>query len=247
MEWPKGMRARKTPSEAWVLEVHYSADPAKGPDLDDRAWVNERVKKFSGGFKGEAWKTEMEIDYNAGGGNPVFPFLTHSSPIFVPEIPVKEALERFRFYAGFDYGTVNPSHFGAWGIDANGCAYKVWELHEPCENLDDYVERMKRCPYWGRIEYKVCDPSIMAKNQRNRDGDLVSIHEQFSEVGVHFMRGTRGADVPHVLRLKGGPWADPMKPKLFITRACPNTISEYMNLRWSVHEPALVGAHVSGG
>ena len=240
LEWPKGLRSRRTPSGTWVLEVHYSADPAKDPEREGAAWLAEAVKGYVGGFESTGWKTEMEINYNAGGGEPVFPFLTPDSPIFVPEIPVKEALERFRFYAGFDYGTVNPAHFGVWGFQTDGKAYKVWELHEPCTNLYDYVAKMKQCPYYDRIEYKVCDPSIMSKTQRNRDGDLVTIHEQFSEAGVHFMRGTRGADVPHVVRLLSEYWDDPLNPKLFITRSCPNTIREYMGLKWAEHTSEAV-------
>ena len=240
IEWPKGLRSRRTPSGTWVLEVHYSADPAKDPERDGAAWIADAVKGYVGGFESTGWKTEMEIDYNAGGGEPVFPFLTPDSPIFVPEIPVDEALSRFRFYAGFDYGSVNPSHFGVWGVEPSGTAYKVWELHEPCVNLGDFVARMKRCPYWGRLEYKVCDWSMMNKTQRNRDGDLVTIHEQFEEHGVHFVRGKRGADIPHILRLKSEYWSDPTSPKAYITAACPHTRQEYANLRWAEHASQAV-------
>ena len=239
LEWPRGMRSRLTPSGIWVLEVHHTADPHKDPQRDGVAWVEESSKGYFGGVKGMAWRAEMggdeTLDYGAGGGEAVFPFLHHDSPIIVPEIPVDEALGRFRFYAGYDYGTTNPSHFGVWGIDTSGHAYKVWELHEKCVNLHDHVAKMKRCPYWSRIEYKVCDWSMMNKSQRNRDGDLVTIHEQYEELGVSFMRGLKGGDMAHVLMLKRSFWADPSNPTMFITRACQDTIREYMGLRFDEH------------
>ena len=234
-EWPKGMKSWQTPAGVWCLEIHYTADPFKDPDRFGAEWFAEATKGYIGGVESSGWKTEMEINYNAGGGNPVYPFLeSDACPVFIPEIAYESAINRFEFYAGYDYGSTNPSHFGVWGIDRRNHAYKVWELHEPCEDLGAHCDRIKACPYWDQIKYIKCDPSMTAKTQQTADGKK-SLHELFAKEGVKMSAGRRGADVPHAIRMKSQHWSDPLKPTAFICYNCPETIKEYKDLRWAKH------------
>ena len=232
---PPGMRSWETPSGVQVLEIHYTADPDKDPATEQgRAWVDEAVKGYIGGFDSQGWRTEMEIEYNAGGGDPVYPWLidpTH--PVFIPALKPSE-LEDKKIYAGYDYGTNNPSCLSVWAFDKEGRAWCIWELYEPCKNLADHCWKMKTSPYWKRIEYIVCDPSITYKTQQTAKG-LQSLQEQFAEHGVHMIPGRKGAAEPAARRFLGHYWADPDKPKAFLTSAVPHHRREWRDLRWEQH------------
>ncbi len=241
LDWPKGLKSWQTPSGVWVLEVHYSADPAKDPERQGAAWVQEAVKGYVGGFESQGWRTEMEIDYNAGGGDPVFAFVQSlDHPIFKEEVSVDRAINTMKIYGGYDYGARNPAAFEVWGFDKNGDAYSLWELYEPCLDVRVHTDKMKLCPYWDVLEYIVCDPSIMAMTQQTALG-YKSIAEIFAQYGVTFIKGRRGQDVPFALRLKGEYWADPMNPRCHISaKHTPNLANEVIDLRWDRHISAAV-------
>ena len=232
LKFPKGLRSWQTPSKVWCLEVHYSADPAKDPARDGAEWWMDAQQGYVGGLESSGWKTEMEIDYNAGGGGPVFPFLTSkASPVFIPRPSMDEVIGSHTIYAGYDDGANAPSAFAVWSFDKDGKAYAVWELYEPCVDMGAFVAKMKRCPYWDHIKYIVCDPAITAKNQRVANGNR-SVHELFSDYGIRFVPGRRDVDVPQARRMISEYWSDPVNPRAFITDACPNGQREFMDLRW---------------
>ena len=237
LEWemPEGIRTRRNASGAWVCEVKYTADKNKNPEKDNWGWANKAVEKYDGGFEGEAWQTEMEVNYGAGGGTPIFPYLSIESPIHVPAIPPEVAKQYMRFYAGYDYGSSSPSAFLVVGVDKENIRRAVWELYEPCINLNRHVERMKECPYWDVIEHIICDPSMTYKNQRDSAGELRSINRLFLEQGVAMFPGNRGQDWAIAQMVMSDFWGDhdkdDFKPGLEITAACPNFWWECCNLR----------------
>ena len=238
---PKGMRSWMTDDGVQVLEIHYTADPKKDPARDGAAWFAEAPKGYRGGTNSQKWKREMEIDYEAGGGEPVFEFATSGSPIYIDGFSPMSIIDKMRFYAGYDYGARNPSAFEVWGIDKEGRAYAVWELYEPCLNIGEHVAKIKRCPYWDRIEYVMCDPSITAKNQQSASG-VRSLSEQFADYGFYVSPSRRAADIPGAHLFLSKYWADPENPKAFITKACPSLWQEVMGLRWKEHTSALVAS-----
>jgi len=240
MKWPRGLRSWETPAGDWVLEVHYTADPAKDPERNGAAWVKEAVKGYVGGMDSSGWKTEMEIDYNAGGGDPVFPFITSlSHPIFTPEMDPNEAISKMNLFAGYDHGMDSPSAFIVWGVDVKGYLHALWEIYKPCMNATEFTDEIKAGPYWKHIQDMRCDPKICAKDQMSANKNK-SISEQFCELGVDFLPGRRGQDVPMAMRFTSEYWSDPMAPKAFITDGCPNLQREFMSLKWQRHVSAAV-------
>lgn len=239
LEWPKGMRSWQTNAGSWVLETHYSADPKKDPERLGAEWHKNAVMKpgYDGDYNSPGWQTEMEINYEAGAGAPVFPFLNARSPIFIDSFVPSDiihgnkgkGIRPHRFFAGYDYGTQNPSAFVVISVDEEGKLYWVWELYEPCENMAEHVARIKSCPYWNQIEKVVCDPSIMSKTQQGANG-LMTLAEQFELHGLHLERGRRAQDVPIAHMLKSTYWVNPEEPTAFITKSCPNTAKEMMEL-----------------
>ena len=242
MRWPRGMKSWQTESGFWVLELHYTADPAKDPDRDGAKWVKEAVKGYPGGMKSPGWQTEMEINYDSGGGQKVFPFLSQTlSPVFVENIDPAWAMARMNVFAGYDYGTNNPSAFIVWGMTEDGKLYALWELYEPCRDYKQHFNRIKRCPYFEKLEYIAADNKIFSKTQQTANG-LKSVGELFHEEEIYISPARQGVDYPIAMRFLGDYWADPQKPRAFITKACPNLRMEARALKFQEHVSGLVSA-----
>lgn len=242
IRWPRGMRTWETKDGFQVLELHYTADPAKDPDRDGAAWVAEALKGYPGGEKGAGWRTEMEIDYEAGGGEKVFPFLSHAlSPVFIGRIDPEDAMARMNVFAGYDYGTNNPSAFVVSGIDEKGDLYALWELYEPCVDYIQHCNRIKACPYYDRLEFICADNKIFSKTQQTAAG-VKAVSELFREQGIHMIRARQGMDAPMSLRLLSEYWPggftgfDKIPPRAFVTADCPNGKAELRGLRWAEHK-----------
>ena len=240
---PHGMKSWPTRSGFWVCMVHYTADPEKDPERDGHQWYLDALKGFPGGEKGDLWQREMEINFGAGGGQKVFPFLSQGlSPVFVPRINPDRALATMNVFAGYDYGTSNPSAFEVWGIDERGRLYALWELYEPCTNAMAHVARIKACPYFSRLEFIACDPALFKRDQHRADGTLGSTAELFGEAGLYMIPGTRAVDHPMALRFNSTWWADPDNPLAFITDDCVNLKEELRGLRFKEHKSKLTEA-----
>jgi len=242
IEWPKGMKSWKTPSDVWVLETHYTADPAKDPERDGAEWLVDAAKGYVGGMESSGWQTEMEINYGAGGGDPVFPFAADKTcPIYTKVIPYVDVIERMRLYAGYDFGMDNPSAFEVWAIDGEGHSWSVWELYEPCLDMIGHTNRMKACPYWKDIEYIVGPWEMMSAKLPGAHG-LKTLNEQFSKYGIHMRQGRKGVNGTMALRFLSEYWSDPKNPKAHITDATPYLASEVSELRWARHTSSVVDA-----
>ena len=236
IEWPNGLRSWQTKSGSWVLETKYTADPKKDPARDGAEWHRKAVLKegYEGDYDSDGWQTEMEINYKRGGGSPVFPQCRIDTPVFIDSFKPADIMDKMRFFAGYDYGARNPSAFEVWGIDKDNKAYAVWELYEPCTNIAVHVERIKRCPYWDRLEVIACDPSIMSKTQQGA-ADIKTLGELFEDHGLNLTRGRRGQDVSIAQLFNSDYWANADKPDAFITKSCPGLMQEVMDLRWDKH------------
>ena len=246
IRWPRGLKAWETASGFQVLELHYTADPDKDPERRGAAWVAEAVKGYPGGEEGNGWKTEMEIDYGAGGGEKIFPFLSQTlCPVFVPSIDPDDAMARMTVFAGYDYGTNNPSAFVVWGVDDRGDLYALWELYEPCVDYVQHFNRIKRCPYFDKLDYIIADNKIFSKTQQTEKG-VQSVAQLFLDNGIAIQRGRQGMDYPIALRFLSEYWPggrvgwDKIPPRAFITDDCPNGKIEVRGLRLQEHKGAAV-------
>lgn len=98
----RGIRGWVT-DEGWtVLRLHYTADP----DRADREWIEAQVKGYRGGFEGRGWRREMEIDFEAYAGEPVYAFSPSSvrPTLYDPSLPL---------WRGWDFGYRHPAV--VWG------------------------------------------------------------------------------------------------------------------------------------
>lgn len=118
-----GVRGWKTNDGYLVLRLHYSADPERATE----EWRNYYVVGYRGGFEGRDWRREMEIDFTAYAGEPVysqFDSNTSTKPTrYNPHIPL---------WRGWDFGYRHPACVWAQLWPDNTLVY----LHELYPTLD---------------------------------------------------------------------------------------------------------------
>jgi len=244
---PKGMKCRKTPSGLWVLEVHYSADPAKDPDTPEgRAWVAMQAQGYVGGTASTAWLREMEIDYEAKGGNPVFPFLNDvQSPIWTPPKSWQIFLKshRIRRAAGYDFGSTNPSALVAIATDEQKNIYTEGEIYEPCDVVGEHCARLRAHPQFSQFESIWADQSMWWPTARDKHGRKTSYAELYAAEGVRLTAANRGVDATIARMIRSVHWSDIKNPSLFIDRELnPMLARELRGLRWKEYPSAATAA-----
>lgn len=190
-----GVRGWRT-DEGWlVLRLHYSADPERA----DESWIAEQLQGYRGGKEGRDWRREMEIDFTAYKGEPVYTG-------FDPEDSVKETLYRpeLPLWRGWDFGYRHPAVVFAqlWPATAEAPNGVLALLHEIYPTLDresmpgiktadlarlvlDETERLfpeTKDPTEGRgVVLDFADP---AGNQTKETSDFSSI-EILTQYGIH--------------------------------------------------------------
>ena len=239
----KGIQSGVSPEGVQVIRIHYSADPLKDPDTKTGAgWIGRELQ----GYRGKTdprWRKEMEIDFDAHGGQLLFPYmLENQSQLFVKPYNI----DGLRLIAGLDYGTRNPSAFEVLGQDGDDNIKIVYEYYEAPkksdETDDDFRKRkgykvlcaaIKACPYFeGLIIF--ADPSLWNKNQEATDSKgLMSVAELFLQEGVTLMPGQRGRDFACYEHIDKDLWKEPANPKLTISKNCPWLWWEMQRLRFS--------------
>lgn len=208
-----------------VLRLHYSVDPDK-----DAVWYENARKKMP---EEARWSREMEIDWDAAGGNLVYPyFQRYQSRIVREPFEIKPEMGGW-FTAGFDHGALNPTAFDVVWCDEYGIANVVWEYYKPGHYLE-HVEAIKQCPYFDKVNGQIwCDPSMVAATQQTASG-LKSMIDLYREEGISLLPAPRMDRVVRAQRL-GALWnggnLDDSEPKLYIFSSCSNLIRELRMLR----------------
>lgn len=220
----EGLTIRRNEKNRFVvIRLHYTADP----DKRSEDWLTEA----KAGMPESRFRKEYEIEWDALDGQKVFPeILTYRNRIVVPSGMV-EFDDNQAYWAGYDHGVRNPSAFIVFTKDKEGTIYAVWELIEPCTNLNDYVAKLKRCPYWNKIKYIAADPSFKQKRGYDTDGVPVSPYELFFNQGVrNIIWGTR--DEQAWLLMMRTYWGNPDDIQFKIMDCCPNMIQEFEGARY---------------
>jgi hypothetical protein len=186
----------------------------------------------------------MEIDFDAHGGQLLFPFLMENQgTIYVP--PAR--IEGFNLIAGLDYGTRNPSAFEVLSVDYDGLIQVIWEYYEEPRRPDESDEQfrarkgykvlsqaIKSCPYFSRNLVIWADPSLWNKTQEGDDPKgLKSVADLFAQEKVFLSPGQKGQDFACYEKLVSNVWKDPASPGLTIMQNCPWLWWELQRLRFA--------------
>ena len=103
----KGIQVRRLDTAYCHVRIHYSADPEK-----DGEWVSRRSARY-GGVDTPKWRREMEIDYTAVQGQPVYPMLSDAH--IAMRITTDMAIYRI-----IDHGIRHPMVCLWMGVAKNG-------------------------------------------------------------------------------------------------------------------------------
>lgn len=239
----KGIEERKSDAGFHCIRLHYTADPAKDPATPEgAAWLQNELRGYPGGMQSAAWRQEMEIDWDAAGGDLVFPQLqVYDDEIFVPPFDIPES---WSLYGSFDYGHRNPSAFHVHAIDHDGDWWTVWEFYKKGCGYRVISQAIRACPYYGRLAYPpVADPSIWALNQQTDNG-VKSLAQLFAELppdeAVYFAQGKKGGDITFAEKVNGEMWyVDPkplagweFTPRWRVFKTCPMLRWELRKIRY---------------
>lgn len=238
----EGISSYTADSGFHVLRIHYSADPEKNPAYPDGAiWYAESQKGYIGGIESSAWRREMEIDWDAAGGDLVFPhFLRYKNKIVIAPFDVPET---WHLYGAFDYGHRNPSSFHVYAIDHDGDIYSVWEYYRAGVGYRAIAREIRACPLFDRLRMQpVADPSLWAKTQQTEDGnDVKSVAQLFLELPeneqIFFVPGKSGGDITVAEKINGFLWNEEdlkagKQPRFKIFKTCPMQVWELEKLRY---------------
>lgn len=171
----RGLWIRKNAKNGFhVITLHHTADPKKR----SLSWRQEAAQ----GLTKAKFAREYDIDYDSTLGEKVFPEMVDKRSEIV--IPVREFDAYAPFWGGLDFGINNPSSFHVYTVE-DGVAYAIWELYEPCRNVKEWCERLKACPYWGKLKYVAADTSIWEhRGFSEKDGNPKKVIDDLLAEGV---------------------------------------------------------------
>lgn len=239
---PKGMHFWKN-GDFSILDIGYESDPDKDPERNGKEWYDIMTAR-NGGADSVKWQQEMERNYRVAGGSAVFPFAQRKDvAIFVPDKPDEPG---DWYGAGFDYGIRDMSYLVVWKVGKDMVPYAKWEYGATGDNAfykKFVADVARKCPYWNQIQGKiVADGTLWNNDQQGATGirTRASLIEEEIRVwgGSGLIKGNKGnpsADVRIANMFLGDYWADPMKPKAFITTNCPLLWESIQNGRWEDH------------
>ena len=236
-----GIQAGLSAEGVQVIRIHYSADPLKNPaTADGAAWLKRELE----GYRGETdprWRKEMEIDFDAHGGQLLFPYMLENEKyLYVKPYSVEGVYK----VAGLDYGTRNPSAFEVLAAGDQHISV-VYEYYEPpkkaIENDEEFRQRkgyknlcaaIKKCPYFDGLTI-YADPSLWNKTQESQDNKgLMSVADLFKGEGVELTPGQRGRDFACYEHIDKDLWKEPKNPQFTIFKNCPWLWWELQRLRF---------------
>lgn len=200
-----------------VITLHHTADPNKRSP--------EWRKEAAAGMTPEQAARELDIDYTAVMGAKVFPEITIMRDAIVVASPCQDFGPNVKYWGGFDYGLRNPSSFHVYTI-VDGITYAVFELFKPCPNIPEFVEDMKKFPYWNCIRWIAADPSCWSNSQQQTAGNPISIQDLFWKNGVRNMiKGINNQEDTWINMMRQH-WSTE-DPTFRIFDTCPNLIREF--------------------
>lgn len=238
----KGIQTGVSAEGVKVIRIHYSADPLKDPDTSEgESWLTRELQ----GYRGKTdprWRKEMEIDFDAHGGQLLFPYmLEHEKQLLVKPVDISG----YTLIAGLDYGTRNPSAFEVIAIGNDNNIQVVHEYYEApkkaYEDDNEFRQRkgykvlcaaIKEYPFLDKLNI-FADPSLWNKTQEAADSKgLMSIADLFEQEGVILAPGQRGRDFACYEHIDKYLWEDPGNPLLTIFKNCPWLWWELQRLRF---------------
>jgi len=152
-----------------VIRLHYTADPAKRPGTE---FYNKMVKRYVNGVTSLGWRREMEIDFHAGSGELVFPYLLEREAKlkYDPYTVSDEFLNQCNFYGGLDWGIKNAVSFVVVAETPASKFFAVWEWYGKSHLVEEVASAIRSCPHYDKLQWIAADPTMWTPNQARQSG-----------------------------------------------------------------------------
>ncbi len=213
-----GLQIRKNERNKFtVVRLHYTADPAKrSPEWKEEAKAGMREADFL---------KEYEIVWDALSGEHVFPEIREAKDTIIVREPYPEFGDDAVYWGGLDYGARNPSSCHFYTI-YDGVLYCVWELYEPCIDVEKFVGQMCEFPHYSRVKWIAADPSMFNKTTRNAQGLPCSPYELFTKAGCGKLLKAHNDEQVWLMQMREH-WANAEDPTFRVFELCSKIISEF--------------------
>lgn len=224
----------------YVFTIHYSQHPKA---LDANGEINDEwFKAERAAMTAPIWEREMEIKYNALGGELIWPSYNRDKHVIAPR-EIDERWWRFRF---IDYGHRNPTCCLWITVDFNGNAYIYREWYHPTFNAMQSNAASKVRRYTLQEHAKIINT---LSGSETYNGTLID--PQAGE--MTFANSTDGKTVLDKLREAGLLCSKAKKAnegldsiemmlredKFYIFDTCVNTIAEVEDYRYQEFSEAM--------
>lgn len=194
VEISRGLTVRRTKGGIAVVRHHYSADPARDPNLNPQWKKLERSKYTSQA----SWDREQEIQDNAGGGELVLAdtLVTYWKKIVI-EDPRWQPDPRWVMEGGFDHGRANPSTLERVYCGYDETIYFCGEYYQPGREIWEHAIQLKQMADVRRMTVCYADPSIFPLNAQanvptRKDERAKSLNEIYVENGIELFSPFHG-------------------------------------------------------
>jgi hypothetical protein len=183
VEIVRGLTVRRTKGGIPVIRHHYSADPARDPDLNPQ-WKEKERRKYT---SQAAWDREQEIVDNAGGGELVLAdtLVTHWKKIVI-EDPAWRPHPSWRVEGGFDHGKTNATCLERNYLDYDGNIYVCGEYYMPGLEIWQHAPVVKQMADIRKISTCFADPSIFPFTLQQSQGNQPSAPGKAAERAKSF-------------------------------------------------------------
>lgn len=231
----KGLSVERLKSGPALARLHYTADPGKDPATPEGAiWLPQAAMAYAGGLTSLGWRREMEMDPTAGHGELALPWFDERSPKVL--IQGYEPGEDDRLYGGLDVGLNNPTAFLVAALRPDGILVYFWEFYQKHVLLNEMARAVRQCPYYDRLEWIACDPTIWNRNQYKKD-EMTSLAMMLQEDVPpelrldKIMRAHERSDMRFIQRISM--MMLDQSPRVLISKeGCPFFIRELRNIRY---------------
>jgi len=250
----KGVTERRLSTNYCHLRIHYSADPEK-----DTEWVM-RHSALYGGVKTPKWRREMEIDYTAVEGQPVYPMWADEVHVF--DLPLEDMV----VYRVIDHGIRHPTVCLWVGVYPNGDRHVFREYYRSDATIPlncSEILRLSTEPVAGTYIDPAVRQRVPLSTSDNKPVSILSLYNEHlhvscragdnSEAGYTAVRNGLMSTLARRAIMEG--YVDQStyfakqyfmqfnlterellqmaeKPALSIARSCPRAAREMKNLRF---------------
>lgn len=174
----EGLLVKKNKSGHTIARLHYSADPDKNPSTPvGKKWIEEEEAKYQEGRNDIKWRQEMEIDFDAGVGELVFPWFMEREESFL--VAPHKLDEGWTLYGGFDWGVRNPTCSLVIAVDKDQNVEVIWESYTVGLTIREVAQRIREFDGYNIVQWISADPTIFNETVAREDG--------FTSIAAMFM------------------------------------------------------------